>query len=72
MKKKIVQILTVVVLMYGMTVMSEASLVIRGTDTLGNKLIYDEDLDITWYDLQSSTRCLDESIRVGVKFKRNL
>ena len=50
MKKRIAQILTVVVLMYAMTVMSEASLVIRGTDELGNKLIYDEALDITWYD----------------------
>ena len=54
MKKRIVQILTVVLLMYAMTVMSEASLVIRGTDELGNKLIYDEALDITWYDYSNA------------------
>ena len=53
MKKRVAQIMTVVVLMYAMTVMSEASLVIRGTDELGNKLIYDEALDITWYDYSS-------------------
>jgi hypothetical protein len=29
---------------------ADADLYIRGTDTLGNQLIYDSDLDITWYD----------------------
>ena len=29
---------------------ANATLVILGTDTLGNRLIYDDDLDITWYD----------------------
>ncbi|MBZ0107973.1 MAG: PEP-CTERM sorting domain-containing protein [Candidatus Scalindua rubra] len=29
---------------------ARATLINRGTDTLGNRLIYDDDLDITWYD----------------------
>ncbi len=29
---------------------AHAFLINRGTDTLGNRLIYDDDLDITWYD----------------------
>lgn len=29
---------------------ASADLIVRGTDTLGNKLIYDTDLDVTWYD----------------------
>lgn len=27
---------------------------LRGTDTLGNRLIYDPDLDITWYDFSNT------------------
>ena len=54
MKKRVAQILTVCVLMYVMALTSEASLVVRGTDELGNKLIYDEALDITWYDYSKS------------------
>ena len=29
---------------------ANAALILRGVDTLGNNLIYDTDLDITWYD----------------------
>ena len=65
MNKRIAQILTVVVLMYAMTVMSEASLVIRGTDDLGNKLIYDEDLDITWYDYSHPQNDWDSQVAWG-------
>ncbi len=32
---------------------AEATLINRGTDTLGNRLIYDNDLDITWYDFSN-------------------
>lgn len=31
-----------------------AELLVRGSDALGNKLIYDTDLDITWYDFTNS------------------
>ena len=30
--------------------LANAALIVRGTDSLGNQLIYDDDLDITWYD----------------------
>lgn len=33
-------------------VTSEAALIFRGTDSLGFQLIYDTDLNITWYDYQ--------------------
>ncbi len=33
---------------------AEAFLINRGTDTLGNRLIYDDDLDITWYDYSNA------------------
>ncbi len=33
---------------------AEAALFNRGTDTLGNRLIYDDDLDITWYDYSAT------------------
>ncbi len=33
---------------------ANAELIVRGTDTLGNKLIYDTDLNITWYDYSNS------------------
>ena len=32
---------------------AHALLVNKGTDTLGNRLIYDTDLDITWYDFSN-------------------
>ena len=32
---------------------AEAFLINRGTDTLGNRLIYDDDRDITWYDFSN-------------------
>ncbi len=35
---------------FGFSVTSHAALFDRGTDSLGNKLIYDDDLNITWYD----------------------
>lgn len=49
MKKIYVFLMTMVILL-GLSVTSYATLVLRGTDTLGNHLIYDSDLNITWYD----------------------
>ncbi len=34
---------------------AHAVLINRGTDTAGNRLIYDQDLDITWYDYTNAT-----------------
>jgi PEP-CTERM motif len=38
------------VMVLGLTVQADADLFLRGTDTMGNQLIYDSDLNITWYD----------------------
>jgi hypothetical protein len=38
------------VMILGLSVSAEATLFVRGTDSLGNQLIYDSDLNITWYD----------------------
>ncbi len=42
-------ILVIAILLFSGSV-ANATLINRGTDTLGNRLIYDDDLDITWYD----------------------
>ncbi len=41
---------------------AEASLVNRGTDTLGNRLIYDDDRDITWYDFSNPKDIWDNQV----------
>lgn len=52
MKKLILQILIVMIL--GFSVQAHADLYNRGTDSKGFQLIYDSDLDITWYDFTKS------------------
>lgn len=41
-----------------------AALEVRGTDSLGNQLIYDSDLNITWYDY-TNERILQDGSHVG-------
>ena len=51
MKKKLFTLLAIVMFLIIGTVCSvNATLLVRGTDTEGNQLIYDSTLDITWYD----------------------
>jgi len=52
--KQVITFLIVLVLVLGFSLQSRAELINRGTDSLGNQLIYDSDLNITWYDLTSS------------------
>lgn len=40
-------------LLFGTIGGADAALIVRGTDTLGNQLIYDTDRNITWYDYDS-------------------
>lgn len=42
------------ILLFGLAVSAHATLIVRGVDTLGNQLIYDDDLNITWYDYTNS------------------
>lgn len=46
----------IMAMVMGFSVQADAALMLRGTDTLvGNRLIYDEDLNITWYDYTTSS-----------------
>jgi len=48
--KRISMLLVAIVIVLGITAIAHASLILRGTDTQGKQLIYDTDLNITWYD----------------------
>jgi hypothetical protein len=48
--KKLILVITFLLF----TSTAQAFLINRGTDSLGNRLIYDDDLDITWYDYTHS------------------
>ena len=47
-------VLFVIVMALGFSLQAYAELFLRGTDSLGNRLIYDTDLNITWYDYTKS------------------
>ncbi len=40
----------------------QATLIIRGTDSVGNRLIYDDDLDLTWYDFTHTISSWDGQV----------
>ncbi len=48
----ILAVIMAMVLVFSMQ--AQAALTNLGTDSLGNRLIYDSDLDITWYDYTNS------------------
>jgi hypothetical protein len=52
--KKIFVFLFVLVMVLGVSMQAHAALSNRGTDINGNRLIYDSDLNITWYDYSKS------------------
>ena len=43
----------ILLIIFGLSVTTHAELINRGMDSLGNRLIYDNDLNITWYDYTS-------------------
>jgi len=48
--KRLTVLLAALMMVFGLSMAAQANLYNRGTDTLGNRLIYDSDLKITWYD----------------------
>ncbi len=50
MIKKILFFLIGIIVVIGMGTAAKADLELRGADNLGYNLVYDTDLDITWYD----------------------
>lgn len=54
--KKILYFLALLILVLGLGTTANATLILKGTDTLGNRLIYDSELDVTWYDFTTADR----------------
>ena len=52
--KRIFILAVIMAMVSGFSVQAHAALSNLGTDNLGNRLIYDSDLDITWYDYTKS------------------
>lgn len=50
MKKNILFFLISIILVVGIGITSKADLILKGEDNLGYNLVYDTDLNITWYD----------------------
>jgi hypothetical protein len=47
-------VVCILALVSGFSMQAQAALELRGTDSLGNRLIYDTDFDITWYDYSNA------------------
>lgn len=54
MKRVLFCLLAMIVVLGLGTTANAYTLELRGTDTMGNRLIYDPDLDITWYDYSNA------------------
>ena len=52
--KRILFCMLAMLVVFALVTPAHAFLINRGTDTLGNRLIYDNDLDITWYDFSNA------------------
>jgi hypothetical protein len=52
--KRIFFLLIAMILVLEFSAQAHATLILKGTDTLGNRLIYDTDFNITWYDYTKS------------------
>ena len=52
--KRILFCMLAMLVVFALVTPAHAFLINRGTDTLGNRLIYDDDLDITWYDFTNA------------------
>lgn len=50
------------IVMFVLVTPAHATLINRGTDTLDNRLIYDTDLDITWYDYSNAVNTWDDQV----------
>ena len=60
--KRIFTLFTALVMVLGLVVSAHAILYNRGTDTLGNRLIYDDDLGITWYDYTNGNNTWENQV----------
>lgn len=54
MMKQLLTVLFFLILILGFSLQAQADLFNRGSDSAGNRLIYDSDRNITWYDYANS------------------
>ena len=60
--KRILFCMLAMLVVFALVTPAHAFLINRGTDTLGNRLIYDNDLDITWYDFSNTINTWDNQV----------
>ncbi len=74
--KKILFCMLAMMVVFVLAAPAHAILINRGTDTLGNRLIYDDDRDITWYDFSNSPDIWDNQVAwadaLSVTFNTNV
>ena len=74
--KQLLMFLFVIILVFGFSLQTHAALELRGTDNHGNRLIYDSDLNITWYDFSTSSGYWQDQINwagaLTVNFSGNI
>lgn len=64
--------LVLLVVLILVSVQAYAGLIVRNTDSLGNKLIYDTDLNITWYDAPVTERTWYDSVSWALNLSVNV
>lgn len=73
--KRILILAVMMVMISVFSLQAQATLINRGTDILNNRLIYDTDLDITWYDYTKSgdtwQKQVDWANALSVNFEGN-
>jgi hypothetical protein len=52
--KRLILCAATIAMVTGLSSQGYASLIVRGTDTLGNRIIYDNDRNLTWYDFTNT------------------
>ena len=62
MKIKILFFIISAVVIIGMSTTAKADLILRGEDSLGYNLVYDTDLDITWYDFSNFAPAYQDAV----------
>ena len=70
------KILIILAILLSFAVSVTAELLNRGTDSPGNRLIYDSDLNITWYDYTNSAAYwqtqIDWASALSINFEGNI
>ncbi len=60
--KRICILAVMMAMVFGLSLQAQAALQNLGTDSLGNRLIYDTDFNITWYDFRYTSSGWDNAV----------